>query len=386
MKISYNWVQKYWDVGYLSPKEYRDRINRSGLTVEKETRLYAKDGHVSKDNIVWDVDVPNWRRDLQSYMWLAKENSALFGKMYYEGNIYPIMGPGYSWTKKLHSEKTELFLSLSLHSKTSKCTLISGNVINEVDLHSPVPNEIFDEVYAEGYDADNILDALEIYCVRDIASSVYFLDADKFPSRSITATEALSDGHLQYKGKIVTYRKGDVVFEAEGKIVGLAGIFFDDNVRANIDTKKLIVLGFIIDKNEIKRVIKRTGVVTYAGKMAAMGANHGDATKVVGTANAYLYKYAKANNIEAITNLINMETARKYIKVSVNEINDILDANYTFDEIDEIIHKKYVLSLNVDEDKNYFFVKLCSYDDYDYSCDIAQMIINFTNCNRIGER
>ena len=52
----------------------------------------------------------------------------------------------------------------------------------------------------------------------------------------------------------------------------------------------------------------------------------------------------------------------------------------------EIIHKKYVLSLNVDEDKNYFFVKLCSYDDYDYSCDIAQMIINFTNCNRIGER
>ncbi|MEA5050103.1 MAG: hypothetical protein VB021_01360 [Oscillospiraceae bacterium] len=81
-----------------------------------------------------------------------------------------------------------------------------------------------------------------------------------------------------------------------------------------------------------------------------------------------------------------MDIQRRYIRVSVEEINDILDSDFTYDEIEASIRCGELLAFSPDEDKNSFIVKLPTYHMDEYSCDIAQMLMNYEGYDRIGIR
>ncbi len=386
MKLSYNWAKRYWKMDAITPEEYAERLHTAGLTVEKTTYLKAADGKVSTNNIVWDIDLPPYRNDLLCMMWNAKESCGLFDKLYLEACLYGKCGPDYGWMKEERPERHDLYLSLTLHSKTEKCSLLQGRVVNQVNPAGILPDFIRDEVIALGYEPGLVYNDLEIYCGRNMGQPLYMLDLTQFPGRELCVCEAETAGYIIHEGKEIWYDKGDMIFTAEGRTIGIGGIVFDDSVRPTTQTTGLIVFSGVMDKDVVQKTMKKIGVQSFQGILASYGSNYGSVDKIVDNAVSYLYEICDAKNIEGITKLTLMDTQRRYIRISVEEINSILDSDFTYEEIEHYTRNGELLAFAPDEDKNYFYVKLPTYHMDEYACDIAQMMINYVGYDRIGVR
>lgn len=386
MKLSYNWVKRYWNMDGIGPEEYIRRFNETGLTLEDTVYLKVEDGNVSADNIVWDIDIPEYRDDLLCMMWNSKESCGLFHRMYYDYCLYGKAAPDYGWVKDVINERHKLFLSLTLHSRTDKCMYILGQYIGNVNPEGKVHDFIHDEVVALGYESEDLFHDLELFCGRNMGQPVWILDARGIVDKQLCIEEAKEAGTIAYQGREYAYDKGDLVFTTGDRVISICGIMLDDSVIPGKDTSSVVVMSAEIDKETVRNTVRKLGIESFNAKLMSIGSNPKSIEKTVGNVTSYLYECAGARLIEGETVMCKRDLQRRYIKVSVEEINSILDSDFTYQEIKDSLENAEVLAFDPDEEENVFYIKLTSYNRDEYACDIAQRLINYYGYDRIGVR
>ncbi len=388
MKLSYNWIKRYWNTDQIdSPEQYISKLNNCGLTLEKTTYLNAKDGKVSEDDIVWDIDLPEYRDDLLCMMWNAKESCGMFQRKYgYDTCYYGVKSPSYEWTKSAIDERHNLFHSLTAHSHSESCDYILAQYIGSVDPKGKLHDFINDQVYVLGFDHPNIFEAISVYCARNCGCPLYIFDANKIENAEFSIENAKEKGYITYNAKKYIFEKGDLVFVTGNKVFGIGGVIFDDEYMANDNTDKVIIASANIDKRVVKKIENKIGVKTFNSLMSSYGSNPKSIEKIVGNATSYLFECASADKIENQTVMCKTDLQRRYIKVSVSKINQILGSELTYEQIANALEMAEVLALDPDDQKETFFVKLTSYNRDIDECDLANRLINYLGHEIIGNR
>lgn len=406
MKLSYNWLKAYValdkatdDGTYPSPEMIAQRLDESGIAVEGISYLTQEDG-LSKDDVIIDINIP---REFSSYagmMWTANEICGLFHVSFEECQTYGNLLPDDTWDRDM-IEVTDLYLN----STTSKCTMLAGRIINHVEaLESP--SFIKDAIIANGYNPVNTLIDIPIYVARNLGQPCYFIDFDKLESKEILMEEAVDSGSITYQGEKYDFSKGDVIATCGGKTIGIFGVIFDDSVMVDSNTKSLVILTTYMDSEIIGQFKDKFGLNNLNIQLMDLGCNVPTQMKSIQNATCLLYEFSKASMIETVDIFTKHDTIKTILGTTMKEINEFLSTNLTYSELVSVVVNGNMTAFVKDivyhngekvdipictgspyvSETNRIGSKFGSYRNRREPCDLAQCLICYLGCDRIGER
>lgn len=383
MKISYNWMKDFValnkttdDGSFPEPEVFVKKIFEAGYDIENIKHLTERDG-VSQDDTVIDIRIPRNRSDLTAMHWQAKDLCGVYRRYFRQFATYAMHGPSKSYFNDL------LPTDLNFSSTTKECKMLFGQIVRRIEnLESPAWLKNF--VIANGYPSKGTLFDVPIYETRNLGQPCYALDLDKLESHTFIVEEAKENGSIVCDGKDCTYEKGDALITNNGKVISIYGVVFDDSVVVTNETKSVLFFSAIFNRENVIKTIER---LKPANKnlnniVASIGLAPSDCIRTVNHAIAWCNDISNASGFEKGDLYCKYDTSRKFLSTSVEEINGFLSTDFTGEEIQTALNNAE-LNTSITEG-NLMNTAFPSYRQDRKACDIAQTILSYLGCNRIG--
>ncbi len=382
MKISYNWMKEYGALSKVGPdgaptaEEFAQKLDSAGYDVEGVTAVEAgEDGRSVADQVI-DVRYPRSRRDLTCMMWNAKELCGIYGIFYHDFALYGLYVPTNDWMRDV-TEETELHLV----STTRLCKMMCGRIANDAKA-KPLPQWYRDRAIAQGVPMADDYEELQVFVGRNVGQPLWLFDLETLPSREICAQEAtvagtLVDGEVEY-----AYEPGDLVLVCGGKVISVAGVVVDDSVKPSEGTRSLVLFSGVMDPDEVRRVAARLEVHNFNEQLAALGANAADVLKTLTNSTGIICDHWGAGGFEALEIYNKFDMTRKFLTYTVEEVNELLDSDYTFEDIKAALDNPELNTYRIDDTR--ITTMFPSYRTDNHVCDIAQSLLTYMGCDRVG--
>ncbi len=400
MKISYNWLMSYIDLsqskyGVPTPEQLASRLDEVGIQIENVSYLYAKDGKVSKDDVVIDFKPTRELNSLCGMMWFANEVAGFYGVYLDSYETYGGHLPNDKWSRILLDKST-----LQLTSTTKKCKLIAGRVIKSVIAHES-PTFIKDAMYANGIEPSNSLTDSVWYAERNIGQPLIAIDANKVNERNFVVEESECCGIITYNGSKYNYQKGDIIIRCGSKVVNVAGVMTDDSVVATADTTSLIVISAYIDAISALDFMNRSGCITFEGILTSNDLRHQSILKALYNVTSLIYEYANGKGFEPLDSFTKLVFSKYILSTTTRKVDVMLSATFTYADVVKAVVNNHtsifcggkvnvngkMINVNICEPSPFVGLddrissKFGSYRSRRQPCDLAQSVLSIYGCD-----
>lgn len=383
MKISYNWMQEYGALHKVTPEgapsaeQFAQDLYNAGFDVEGITKVSAEPGVRTVDDTIIDVRIPRIRRDMACMMWTAKELCGVYKIFYHDFALYGMYVPTNKFFDDI-SDETELHL----YSTSRKCRMMCGRVVNHVDNTKVLPDWHRDRVSAQGIKLGAWYEDLQNFVNRNVGQPFYLFDLAKLGSYEICAEDASSAGTVTMGGVEYAYDPGDLVLSCNGRVISIAGVVVSDDVTPDAETDSLVMFSLFADTDEAIRIARKTGASNFNALLSTIGANPADMLKGIANCTGYLCDLFDGSGFEALEIYNKNDMTRKFLTYTVEEVNQLLDTDFSFEEIKEALDNPELNTYRIDDER--ITTMFPSYRTDNDVCDIAQSLLCYLGCDRIG--
>ena len=253
MKISYNWLQDYFEEKLPEPEKISDGIIFHSFEVEEIEKI-------GEDTIFEIKILPDRAHDCLSHWGIAKEISAIFG-------LQISFPDGFSKIIKIQQDLNILPTSdLNIKVETDACRRYIGKIIKNVKVGES-PEWLKDKLNAIGQRSINNMVDIANFVMFDLGNPVHVFDLDKLEDHNIIIRMA-RDGE-----KILTLDKRDIDLDSSMVIIAdskdplvVAGIKGGMKAEVDNNTKNIMVEVANFDPVKIRKTSNLVGIKTDASK------------------------------------------------------------------------------------------------------------------------
>ncbi len=324
MKVSYNWLQTYFDTPLPSPEEVAEKLTFHSFEVEGVETV--------GDDSVLDIDVlPNRAHDCLSHRGIAKECSVLF-KLPLKKDVLRE-----SYKEFPHSKKLTLSINDHINAPRHTAALITGVVVKDS------PQWLQERLTTLGQRSiNNIVDATN-YVMLGLGQPTHAFDADKLTEKEGSVGIIIRSAKEEEKisllgGEEYSLREGMMVLadSHSGAVLDIAGIKGGTQAELTKDTTSVVISaanfkGSSIRKTSQELKLRTDASTRFENGIAPEYARYGLAEVVT------LILEIAGGTVEGIVDEFPLQKTIEYKSgVSCNEVNSLLGTTISESAIEDI--------------------------------------------------
>ena len=327
MKISYNWLQDYFEEKLPEPEKISESIIFHSFEVEGMEKT-------GKD-VIFDIKVlPDRAHDCLSHWGIAKEISAIFDLEIKEKK-YKIFEP----------QSTKLNIKI----EDKKCLRYMGRIVKNIKIGAS-PDWLKEKLNAlEQKSINNVVDAAN-FVMFDLGQPIHCFDLDKLENEKIIIRNAK-------KGEIIiTLDKKEIdlddsvlLITDEKKPLAIAGIKGGAKGEVNKDTKNIIIEVANFNSVAIRKTSKKVGIFTDAVKRYENEISP-ELCETTMYAITDLICNLTGGTAEEIVDIYPEKAKQKTISVSTEYINKRLGSDFSKKDIESVWRKLNFKYLGKDDE------------------------------------
>ncbi len=277
MKISYNWLQEYFDKPLPNPKDLADLLNIRAFEVEE---IEEHDG----DSVLEIKITPDRAPDCLSHLGVAREVAIHTGFSIVDNmDIVPF--------------KSDFETEYSVVAEENSIQrYILCEVKNVVVKESPLELKL--KLEAIGQRSINTIVDITNIVMYEIGQPMHAFDADKISGKTITIGVPKNPKITTLDGKEVELSDEDLTIQDESDNLAIAGVKGGNKSEVNSATVNILLESANFFPVKVRKTSKRTGIQTDSSKRFENGLTPKLAEKAMHFARYYIKKYASNENTE----------------------------------------------------------------------------------------
>jgi phenylalanyl-tRNA synthetase beta chain len=331
MKISYNWLQNYFEEKLPSPEEIREKLTFHSFEVEDIEEFETSQG---KDYVL-DIDIlPNRASDCLSHLGVAKEVAVLFGlKLAYSNGFEKIL--------KIEKIKSKDSTSLEIEANSENCIRYIGRIARGVEVKES-PTWLREGLESIGQKSINILVDIANFLMFDLGQPIHVFDLDKLESEKILIRNAKEGEEITTLDKQEVKLDEDILLIADEKYpLAIAGIKGGERAETKMGTKNIVIEVANFHPTTTRKTARKINILTDAVKRYE-NQIHPELCEITMEAiSKLIFNLAGGQFEEVIDNYKAKEqfSKQKNISINVDYINKYLGNHFTLKEIGEVFEK-----------------------------------------------
>ncbi len=328
MKVSYNWLQSYFEEQLPKQEKLAEVLTMHSFEVESVEE-------VNGDKIL-DIDIlPNRSSDSLSHRGIAKEISSVLNIKIKSNDTQIIETP--------HPDNV---ISIDVEEPTL-CRRYVGKVIENVKV-GPSPLWLKERLEAIGQKSiNNIVDATN-FVMFDMGQPLHAFDIDKLGGKEIIVRNArIGEKIITLDDKEVELSEKDLVIADRNDVLAIAGIKGGKKAEVNEDTTNILFEAANFEPVNIRRTSHRLGISTDSSKRFENDITPELAGYAIEEAALLIHKIL--NNIvdETESNMKIGESVQFYprrageykVGVSAYEVNNLLGTSLSDKDTEDILNR-----------------------------------------------
>lgn len=373
MKISYNWLQNYFEEKLPTPEIISDGIIFHSFEVDDMDKIVlpAQAG----DDTIFDIKVlPDRAHDCLSHWGIAKEISAIFD-LKIKNKDYTIF------------EKKETSLDIKI--EDNKCSRYMGRIIRNIKV-TESPEWLKNKLIAIGQrPINNIVDAAN-FVMFDLGQPIHCFDLDKLENPQIIIRNGKNGEKITtLDKKEIDLDESILVIADEREPLAIAGIKGGTKAEVDINTKNIVIEVANFNHTTTRKTAKKINIQTDAVKRyeneispelcsITMDAISDMICSLVGDS---IYTDIKVENI---IDVYPKKQEDKLIEISLEYINRRLGSRFLTEDIKNVWDK---LKFEYSEKNNIFNIKIPSLRlDLNGPHDLTEEVIRILGYDKLDEK
>ena len=361
MKISYNWLQNYFEDKLPEPEEISEGIIFHSFEVDEIEKV--------GDDTILDIKIlPDRAHDCLSHWGIAKEVSAIFDLKIKDKN-YKIFEPKYT--------------DLKIEIQDDKCLRYMGRVVRNIKVDAS-PAWLKEKLNAIGQKSiNNIVDAAN-FVMFDLGQPIHCFDLDKLESQKLIVRNGKAGE------KITTLDKREIdlddsilVIADEKDPLALAGIKGGTKAEVDINTKNIVIEVANFNPTTIRKTAKKVNIQTDAVKRYENEISPELCSITMDSITDMIYSLA-GGEVESIVDIYTNKPVERIISVSSDYINKRLGSTFSKEDIKSVWDK---LKFEYTENTNSFEIKVPALRlDLTGQHDLVEEVIRILGYDRLEEK
>lgn len=329
MKISYNWLQNYFEEKLPTPEKVSEGIIFHSFEVEEMEKV--------GDDTIFDIKIlPDRAHDCLSHWGIAKEISAIFDILISSPNGF--LKQIRTEALPLESPRQGLGESLQIEIQDEKCLRYMGRIVRNIKV-GPSPNWLKEKLEVIGQKSiNNIVDTAN-FVMFDLGQPIHCFDFDKLKSPIIKVRNG------KVGEKITTLDKKEInlddsilVIADEIEPLAVAGIKGGNKAEVDNNTKNIVIEVANFNSTTTRKTAKKINIQTDAVKRYENEISPELCSVAMEAVTDMIYNLA-GGEIESLVDVYPKKIEQKIISVSVDYINKRLGSDFSNNEIESVWKK-----------------------------------------------
>ncbi|MEI6581162.1 MAG: phenylalanine--tRNA ligase subunit beta [bacterium] len=374
MKISYSWLQNYFEEKLPDPEKISEGIIFHSFEVESLDNLetFGKE----KEDWVFDIKIlPDRAHDCLSHWGIAKEISVIFDL-------------------KIKDQKYEIFkpksTNLKIEIQDEKCFRYMGRIVKKVNVGAS-PNWLKEKLQAIGQKSiNNVVDAAN-FVMFDLGQPIHCFDLDKLASEKIIVRNGKTGEKLTTLDKkdisldesILVIADGSTCSPQANEVLAIAGIKGGTKAEVDFNTKNIIIEVANFDATSTRKTAKKIGILTDAVKRYENEISPELCEKAMNAITDLIFELSEGE-IEDVVDVYPKKALQKEISISIDYINKRLGTSFKEEEIEKVWQK---LNFEFAKDNYLFKIKVPHLRiDITGPHDLTEEVIRVLGYDRLEEK
>lgn len=313
MKVSYNWLQNYFEEKLPEPEKLSEGIIFHSFEVEDIEKV--------GDDTIFDIKVlPDRAHDCLSHFGIAKEVSAIF-------NL------------KIKEKENKIFVpkttNLKIEIKDEKCLRYMGRIVRNIKIGSS-PKWLKERLESIGQKSiNNVVDAAN-FVMFDLGQPIHCFDLDKLESEKIIIRNA-NDGE-----KITTLDKKEVnldesilIIADEKDPLAIAGIKGGIKAEVGQDTKNIVIEVANFNPITTRKTARKINILTDAVKRYENEITPELCEKTMNKITSLISELT-GGEVEEVVDIYINKLKQNTVIVSMEYINKRLGTSFAKEEVEDV--------------------------------------------------
>lgn len=316
MKISYNWLQNYFEKKLPAPEEISEGVILRSFEVEETEKV--------RDDVIFDIKIlPDRGHDCLSHWGIAKEISVIFDLKIREKN-YRVFEP----------KTTKLEIKI----EDKKCLRYMGRIVRNVKI-GPSPDWLRKNLEAIGQKSiNNIVDAAN-FVMFDLGQPIHCFDLNKLESEKIIIRNAkIGEKITTLDKKEINLDDSILVIADEKNPLAIAGIKGGTKAEVDSNTKNIVIEVANFNFTTTRKTAGKIGIFTEAVKRYENEISPELCEKAMDAVTDLIYSLA-GGEVEGIVDVYPEKKEQKKVSVSIDYINKLLGSDFSKIEIENVWRK-----------------------------------------------
>lgn len=319
MKISYNWLQEYFEKSLPNPKELADLLNLRALEVEE---IEEKDG----DSIFEIKVTPNRAPDCLSHIGIAREVAIHTGVSMIDAPYFEIIS-------------TDFKSDFSVEIQEGGCIRYMAREVSDVVV-SESPIELKMKLESIGQRSINTIVDITNLVLYELGQPMHAFDKDKLDGNLIKIGSPKEKSFVTLDNKEIELIDEDTTIQDVKNNLAIAGIKGGKKAEVDSKTKNIILESANFFPVKVRKTSRRTTIQTDSSKRFENGLSPKIAEKALHLACFYIKKYAsdKSTQFSNVIDIYPRPQNRKYVVgVSFNHISEKLGVDISKEDFEKTL-------------------------------------------------
>jgi phenylalanyl-tRNA synthetase beta subunit len=319
MKVSYNWLQKYFKKELPNPKDLADLLNVRALEVEE---VEEKDG----DSIFEIKVTPNRAPDCLSHIGIAREVAMHTGVEMIDAPFFETI-------------QTNFETNFSVEVQKDSCVRYMAREVKEVVV-AESPLELKLKLESIGQRSINTIVDITNLVMYEIGQPMHAFDRDKLTGNIIKVASPTQLQFVTLDNKDIELTSEDITIQDETDNLAIAGVKGGKKAEVDSQTKNIVLESANFFPVKVRKTSRRTNIQTDSSKRFENGLTPKLAEKALHLACFYISKYASDANtmFSNVVDVYPQPQKRKYtVGLSFNQIEKKLGVQISKEKVESIL-------------------------------------------------
>jgi phenylalanyl-tRNA synthetase beta chain len=330
MKVSYKWLQNYFEEKLPEPEKIAEGIIFHSFEIESFDRFEGltagKLGTGDKVDWIFDIKIlPDRAHDCLSHWGIAKEVSAIFN--------LPI--------KKVEIPKEENLPNsdLKIEIKNNKCRRYVGRIVRDVSV-GPSPAWLKESLETIGQKSiNNIVDATN-YVMFDLGNPIHAFDLAKLSGHKIIVDNAKKGEKITLlDGKEIELDEEVLTIRDEKNPLAIAGIKGGQIAEINQNTKDIVIEVANFDPVLIRKTARKLNIDTDSAKRFENEIHPKLAIIAMEKITKLILEVAGGESLAVVDIYLTKLPEDRKISLEINYLNKLLGLSLTNNQIEDALRK-----------------------------------------------